>query len=159
MQKIDVERCMRAMADLRVEGIPNSAERKKVIADAIAAIQADGNKALSVEYMGVKQYAGFGDQRTDCRYGFSPTHGSIVFRVERRGDRSSTLADDHVYLLECVRDFPTASEKVWDRGTYRDEYLNLCEVIERLVRARAQVDTYGGLIASATVDAHESVAA
>lgn len=58
-QIIDIPRCMKAMQYIRVTGDPRSTLsvaanlRQEVIADAIAAIQDDGQKALTEQYLGV----------------------------------------------------------------------------------------------------------
>ncbi len=41
----------------------------------------DGFKKLRHKYFGCKNYASFYCQRHDCQYGFSPTHGTIVFSI------------------------------------------------------------------------------
>lgn len=51
-----------------------------IINDAVEDIAA-GCLTLRREYLAIKDYEGFVSQRSDCRYGYSPTHGSIVFRV------------------------------------------------------------------------------
>lgn len=52
----------------------------------------DSVEALRVKnmhkyYLGVKNYDGFGDQGSDCEYGYGPRHGSIVFSIGLRRDR------------------------------------------------------------------------
>lgn len=78
---IDTAKCLRAMQDLDAEGVPDTSARLGVIEEAIAAIQRDGSRALRDEYLGVKNCAHFGDQRSDHPYGYGPKHGYIVFRV------------------------------------------------------------------------------
>jgi len=56
--------------------------RQEAIADAIKAI-ASSEDPLSNEYIGVKNYAHFGDQREDHSYGMGPRHGNIVFKIGR----------------------------------------------------------------------------
>jgi hypothetical protein len=105
---IDLDRVRRAMKHIAVSGLPRTAERQRAIADVICAIQADGGKALASEYVGVKNYAHFGDQRSDHPYGYGPSHGSIVFRIgraDRDPSRRIVLGADEVYALECLRDF------------------------------------------------------
>lgn len=103
---IDLDRCRRGMKQLRIEGAP----RVAVIEEAIAGIQRDPMTAMRSQYIGVKNYASFGDQREDHEYGFGPKHGTIVFSIGRDSDfRSSRQALDHdaIYLLEAYRDFGT----------------------------------------------------
>lgn len=154
--KIDIKRCQRAMEDLKVTGIPNTGARKKVISDAIASILKDGERALLAEYMGIKNYSGFGDQREDHAYGKSPRHGTIVFSVGRQyirhdGRPQPTLGFDHCYLLECVRDFGGMEVDDTRPGrTHEKRKINLVEVIERI--EKAQKTSREGLEAINSVD-------
>ncbi len=107
--KADVAKLVRAIEEIDVEGICNSPQRRKVISDAIAAIQKDGKTAMCKRYKGVKNYAGFGDQREDHDYGMGPAHGYIVFRVGRTGrgrNGEVELGADHIFFLEAARDYP-----------------------------------------------------
>jgi hypothetical protein len=58
--------------------------RQLVVQDAIKWLATGDGAGLQAGYLGVKNYDGFGDQRTDCEYGMGPRHGSIVFAVEGR---------------------------------------------------------------------------
>jgi hypothetical protein len=158
MQAIDEERCLRAMADLTVEGKPSTkGERGKAIMDAIAAIQADG-AALRSCYIGVKNYAGFGDQREDHTYGMGPRHGSIVFSVRRchkNGTDPPELTADHVYLLECVRDCEGRDEP---RGALHNQYithLNLCDLLRERETVLSRLAELNESIGTSRVDSHE----
>jgi hypothetical protein len=85
-----------------VEG--NPVGREYLIEEAIGRIQADPAEALKAEYLGIKNYAHFGDQRCDCSYGYGPTHGTIVFSIGRvRGAPLEPDAD--IQELLRVRDF------------------------------------------------------
>lgn len=66
--------------------------RQGAIADAIKAI-ASSDDPLCKEYIGVKNYEGFGDQRSDSEYGMGPRHGSIVFSIGRE-NRKEKLTED-----------------------------------------------------------------
>ena len=140
--RIDIDRCRRAINEIKVSGVPNSGERKKVISDAIKAILDDGETALSNRYMGVKNYSGFGDQREDHEYNRGPKHGAIVFSVGRRyikhdGRPQAKLGMDHCYLLECVRDFGSMEVNDTRPGrTHEKRKINLIEVIERIEHAQ-----------------------
>ena len=155
---IDNDRCLRAMRDLEITGVPTSG-RHYLIEEAIAAIQKDGATALAAEYFGIKNYAAFGDQREDHEYGYHPRHGSIVFRIGRQNRHAKTvLGDDHIYLLECVRDF----------GSYKDEYAkdergqprrgNLCDLLQRLRRCEEQHTYYLELLNTTEVKTHTAAA-
>jgi len=144
--KIDIERCRKAMRNISVEGRP----RTHLIAEAIAEIQRNP-KSFSSGYFGIKNYAGFGDQREDHQYGMGPRHGSIVFSIGRT-DRDSTvkLGADEIYLLECVRDFGYIEEP--GEYSYQTRQLNLCAVIRRLSRHQKAADEYLEKINSKVVD-------
>lgn len=104
---IDIARARRGAAQLSVEG---GTPRPSLIEAAIALIQTDPAKALTEEYLGVKNYASFGDQREDHRYGYGPKHGAIVFsigRSEKWRSNERPLDTDAIYFLEVVRDFGT----------------------------------------------------
>lgn len=62
--------------------------RTKLIEDAIRLIAASPD-ALSQNYLGVKNYASFGDQREDHKYFMGPRHGDIVFSVKRKTPKTS----------------------------------------------------------------------
>ena len=70
-----------------------------IYSDLVNAAKADlstGATKLRAEYIGQKLYEGF-DQRTDCRYGYGPSHGSIYQRIGLRNPKQE-LSD---YDLEC----------------------------------------------------------
>jgi hypothetical protein len=129
--KIDREKCLRALKHIRLQGLPTTNERKALIEEAITLIQRNGSEALKSGYIGYKNYAGFGDQRTDCSYGMGPRHGSIVYSIGRTnmGTESVTLGDDEIYYLQCERDFPGFSVTVFDFGSRRERTLNLADVL------------------------------
>lgn len=129
---LNLERCRRGMTQLHVEGSP----RNGLIEEAIAAIQKDPIGALRKEYFGIKNYAGFGDQREDHPYGYGPKHGSIVFRIGRAnpGD-GKPLDNDAIYFLEACRDFGTLVRP--DSG--RDVRLDLASVIRTHDRCAKQL--------------------
>jgi hypothetical protein len=144
------------MAQIIITGQPKAGARTEAIADAIRIIQADPAGALKREYIGVKQYAGFGDQRADCEYGMGPKHGSVVFSIGRVGGAGSTvpLGPDAIYLLEAFRDFPGVKVKN-ESSDHRIDDLNLCGAIlkwDQLGRLQTQI---GKTIWEAFVETHE----
>ena len=157
MTPIDIERCLRASQDIWVEGhVGNSGARQKAIEDAIAAIQQDGKAALAWEYIGVKNYAEFGDQREDHRYGYGPRHGTIVFSIRRRHtDHAVELGADHIYLLECCRDCPTAFFVEDDTRPHlrgRRRSWTLCEALAEQERCRFRAVAMLDAVRELTVD-------
>lgn len=169
--RIDIDRCREAMRHLWVSGDPsrhvgcsvsNQAEggrpRHAIISKAIASIQEDGAQALSGTYLYVKNYAHFGDQSGECRDGMAPSHGSVVFSIYRtRGAERITLGDDHVYMLECVRDFGVVSIPVSRNGRVEAESLNLCEAIARLDALSSHAGLLQTALESASVESHVPV--
>lgn len=151
-QPIDIERCLRGMKNLEITGNPQG--RFHLIEEAILAIGTNPDKALKAEYIGVKNYAHFGDQRSDHPYGYGPSHGYIVFSIGRvmRGDPAATLGPDEIYLLECVRDFGTVDIPVTRDNRTKDEKFNLCRFLNRLVRARADLSSLEALLNEKTVE-------
>jgi hypothetical protein len=125
---LNLERCRRGMTQLDMQGCP----RNGLIEEAIAAIQRDPVGALRKEYFGIKNYAGFGDQREDHPYGYGPKHGSIVFRIGREnpGD-GKALDNDAIYYLEAYRDFGTMGWVEDHRDGRRDVRLDLGRVIRK----------------------------
>lgn len=63
-----------------------------------------GVNKLKTEYIGQKRYEEF-DQRTDCKYGYGPSHGSIYQRIGLRNpgkDLSDYDIECCLYLLENI---------------------------------------------------------
>lgn len=131
---IDLERCRRGMKQLRVEGFARNA----LIEEAIAAIQKDPIEALKTRYFGIKNYAGFGDQREDHEYGYSPKHGSIVFSIGRN-EFKGALDADAIYYLEAYRDFETMAWQEYEHGRLETRPITLSKAIrefDELTRKR-----------------------
>lgn len=154
---IDVDRCRRGMESITVGGAVTPG-RLYLIEEAIARIQSDPDKALGVEYLGIKNYASFGDQREDHTYGSGPRHGSIVFSIRRR-EREVAPNVDAIYLLECVRDFGVVQVTIERTDGYDDgkRLFNLCDVIRRHDIMTRRVQEMASLLAGANVECHDSV--
>ena len=143
--QIDIDRCLNAMEALNVQGAP----RLDRIEEAIGLIQKDGT-CLRKRYIGVKQYAGFGDQNSDNDYGYGPSHGSIVFQIERvRNNMEAVLGSDHIYLLECVRDFGAWADDAKIKRLY-----NLCDTLREWGKAVERVVELEKLLANAKIETH-----
>jgi len=156
--RINIERCLIAMRDLEVSGCCNTEQRQALIADAIARIQKDPAGAMKTEYLGIKNYASFGDQRTDCSYGMGPRHGSIVFRIGRpRNSDDTPLGADHIYLLECIRDAEPIKELKTDPVAERNRIkrLNLIDALKRWDRFRKLANAYFDAASSQKVYPHD----
>lgn len=141
---IDIQRCIRAMENISVEGVCNNRTRESLVEEAISKIVTNPENPFSKEFLGLKNYAHFSDQRCDCSYGCGPRHGSIVFSIGRQRLKVGApvpvaFGDDEIYLLECVRDFP--GHKIKNRNGNGDAYLTgLCGVINRLVSLNEESD-------------------
>ncbi len=99
------------LSPLLILGKVDSPQRKKQVETAIADISNDCAH-LFTKYFGVKNYAGFGDQCTDCDYGYGPKHGTIVFKIslksQVRREGSITEAQKeaalyHLYNIEKIQ--------------------------------------------------------
>jgi len=141
LQKVDFERLLRGHQNILVEGVCDTDIRRRAIEDAVTAIQTDGKMALLHEYIGVKNYAAFGDQREDHEYLSKPSHGVIVFGVGRKNnDQPAELGLDEIYYLEAARDFGGAmlkyehTDNVYLRGLSAtiDKYIEIKKELERL---------------------------
>lgn len=92
-----------AAGTLAVHGAINES-RRDVVRDAKDQIIEGGGK-LHREWFGTKNYAAWSDQRCDTRYGFGPSHGSIVFSIGLRKP-GAELSDEQIagclYALDCL---------------------------------------------------------
>jgi hypothetical protein len=126
--KADIEKLKQSK--VCVEGVCNTKERMTAIEDAIALIQKDPSDAMRKNYIGIKNYASFGDQREDHTYGYGPRHGSIVFRIERKSSgMDSQLGENEIYFLLCVRDFPGF---IYEDERGRERKMDLSRVLVNL---------------------------
>ena len=89
---------------LRLGGICNTREREELIEEAITELQNCPQDAFKGKYLGIKNYASFGDQREDHSYGMCPRHGTIVFSVGRSKDYKPEHANHYINLLLLFRD-------------------------------------------------------
>lgn len=140
--KIDILKAEDGMRQVFVNGIcGKSPQRLKCISDAIKSIQENPKDALSLEFIGVKQYSGFGDQRCDCQYGMGPRHGCIVFRIGRHKKYVGEINENAIYYLECERDFIT-----------NDTSFNLYETIEKWRKSQFTQEEMLALINKQDID-------
>lgn len=152
MTKLDISRARQAALDLHVEGVANTPMRRALIEEAIAAIQRNPTFLMD-GYLGIKIYAGFGEQREDHSYGMGPRHGTIVFRIGRTQAAHAAkapLGPEHIYLLEAVRDF-----KGWqyeDNG--RTRLVDLPDTIRALDAHHATSQAILKALEGADVEAH-----
>lgn len=156
--KIDVARCLDGMINIYVIGVVgNSKQRQEAISDAIIAIQKDGTNALKREYIGVKQYSGFGDQREDHGYGMCPRHGSIVFEIGRHSKCESVLGSNEIYYLECERDFSpmliNKNTNGYDNGDKKE--LNLGQVLRKIEDAQFTIEECQAHLNRQEVETHD----
>jgi hypothetical protein len=144
------------MKNLYVSGLPNKGaasfpqeSRPAKIEMAIKMIQSNGDAALMKQYLGVKNYAGFGDQGCDTEYGYGPRHGHIVFKIGRTHEsrnNQTVLGADEVYLLECCRDFGSAK--------LGDKELNLCDILKELLVHAKIVNEISLILDNKDVETH-----
>jgi hypothetical protein len=158
---IDIEKCKKAMENITVKGLPDTSMRKKLIEEAIQKIQDNPDKCFSGCYLGIKNYAGFGDQREDHEYGMGPRHGSIVFyigRTDKARCSHHVLGEDEVYFLECVRDFDGVENPEYVKnnysGPYQPEFINLPEAIQRMEKYKKYYTQIENSITETEVTTH-----
>lgn len=132
--KFDFNKALDGSRNITVQGIPNTPERKELIEKAILTIQKNPKDAFQNGYIGMKNYAHFGDQYVCCDYGMGPRHGSVVFRIGRTNGRhtKSTLGENEVYFLECVRDFESCE--------YDDKEINLAQLFDKVTKIAGEWD-------------------
>jgi hypothetical protein len=118
---IDLERAERGRAIIDVRGRVSDVRRgfdgngAGIRAAMLAEAKADlalGGERIASRYFGVKNYDGFGDQRTDCEYGMGPRHGSIVCsigltrtlrdRIRSGPHLEDSEIEDALYLLSAL---------------------------------------------------------
>lgn len=154
-QSIDLTRCRRGMAQLHIEGKPTGQMRLEVIEEAIRQLQTNPTGSLVRGYLGVKNYASFGDQRCDCQYGQGPSHGSIVFRigrVDRDIHNPKPLDADAIYFLEAYRDFGVMEYK--PRGDKNEYQLPLAAAIREFDDLNQQRNLLADAFEAANVESH-----
>lgn len=90
---------------IAIEGVCDSSDRRKLIEEAITDLQEDPENWAKGHYYGIKNYAGFGDQRSDHPYGYGPSHGSIVFRISRTSSFITANKDLYIRILLWVLNY------------------------------------------------------
>ncbi len=121
--KINFEKLLKS--NIEVTGKCDGSCREQAIEDAIAIIQKQTDY-LDTQYIGVKNYAHFGDQREDHGYGMCPRHGAIVFEI-RKKDRKLPFTEDDIYYLMVSRDNPNISLKqLIDKKVFLDKEIEGC---------------------------------
>ena len=141
---VDIDRLKDAAMNIYIQGCPTTGARMALIEEAISEIQADGAAALKTRYLGIKNYAQFGDQRCDCEYGMGPRHGGIVFRVGRQRNCETVMGENEIYFLLVARDNP-GGFGVAERGTR-----SLSQAIKDLEDAENKVDELRAVFSSAS---------
>lgn len=121
-----------------VEGVCNNPRREDLIEESITALQTNPEKAFKDNFVGFKNYAGFGDQRCDCSYGHGPRHGSIVFEIGRGKNYDPENAKLYIDFLLVARDFPGVELKN-ETNNYSRRY-GLTDVIRRYLKHKSKVD-------------------
>lgn len=98
-KKIEEETYIKVTGDPLEARIPSDSIyakhcRQVAIYDSILKLQSNPGW-FDNNYIGVKNYSVFGDQREDHEYGRGPKHGSIVFRIEIKDRYKKGNLDDH----------------------------------------------------------------
>jgi len=98
---MDIEKLIKRHQQIELYGQCCTKERQQLAEEAIKYFQTNPELKRS-EYFGIKNYAGFGDQRCDCTPGYGPTHGSIVFRIDYNRKNSKVDEDGIDYILTAI---------------------------------------------------------
>lgn len=112
---IDLERLDKGHAIIRIQGKVSDVrhgdypdqKRDNIRAKAVTDARGDlarGAVMLRNEYIGVKNYDRFGDQREDHKIGYGPRHGSIVFSIRLTEDVRERLAQGGKLTPEEIED-------------------------------------------------------
>ena len=110
---IDLNRIDQALKILHVEGDPtkpvhgSDQRREDTRTNAVShakSLLASNPEALKKVYIGIKNYAHFGDQREDHDYGMGPRHGDTVFSIgltleARKRELTPEEIEDALYFL------------------------------------------------------------
>jgi len=128
MNGLDAARINHARDIIRIQGRAtdichgsyDDQNRKHTRRDAVEyakRVIADGGEKLASEYVGVKNYEGFGDQREDHKYGYGPRHGDIVFSIglskqARARELTNSEIEDALYLLNALPEIEAIRAKV-----------------------------------------------
>lgn len=111
---IDVSGQLDACVNGRDSDQVRTGGRQQLVNEAIEDL-VNGPVKMRTEYFGMKNYSGFGDQRSDHSYYMGPRHGSIVFSV---GLKTSRLKDDFtteeieaaIYYLRNLKEVQSAKQ-------------------------------------------------
>lgn len=111
MNGLDLSKIQTAESILDVDGLKYGEYNERCINEAIKDI-ATGQESMRREYFGVKNYAHWQHQECDCKYGYGPTHGSIVFSVGYKRNRlcdefSEYEKDSCIYYLNLLKNSET----------------------------------------------------
>jgi hypothetical protein len=95
LKGIDLEKIKIAESVLHVRGLKNDFDIN-LTHKAIRGI-ALGDGEIQKKYYGVKDYAGYTHQGSDCEYGYDPRHGEIVFSIGLRNPPHEFTSEE----IEC----------------------------------------------------------
>lgn len=111
INNVNSERVDNAKRFIHVKGFEHygSGETVMCVNDCIESLLTNPDR-IKKEYFGCKNYSGFICQRSDHRYGYDPSHGSIVFSIgATRAYRCNEIEmsdkdlNDIIYTLENVK--------------------------------------------------------
>ena len=135
MTKINMDYFNKGASEIYVEGVLSGNVREGVVVEAVTQINEDPFNALKNKYLGVKRYAGFGDQECNCEYGMGPKHGNIAFkigRVDRKSDKE--LSSYAIYALEIFIEFSLQLSKSGN------ELVNLFDLVREMSALKEKHD-------------------
>lgn len=121
--------------EIHTQGVCNTRGREDLLEEALRLLQEHPTDWLKDQYMGIKRYAGFGDQRSDHPYGYGPKHGSIIFEIGRGHKYDPAKIEDYIQFLLFFRDFRPV-HKSEDLGLERNHRVDLDRVLSAYSRAK-----------------------
>lgn len=152
---LDLRAIRHGMARVRVRGRVMPGKRAALIEEAVAILQANPER-MRDGYLGIKNYAGFGDQREDHGYGMRPRHGTIVFSIEMPGGRLENSAPmtsdevaDAIYYLLAERDFAGVEEEATEGGYKVRRWRNLGDCVAKMDAAGFEFKRWTGIVSKA----------
>ena len=102
----DVDRIKNAESILALKGLECGQFSERCVLEAIKDIANETN-LMREKYFGVKNYSAWRHQECDCKYGYGPTHGYVVFSVGLRKPNeplTDEQKEDCLYYLNLLKD-------------------------------------------------------
>lgn len=108
---VDVQRVENARRFIYIYGLEHFGPgESSLVLKALEKTIIENPNRLKTYYYGCKEYAGFDLQSIECKYGYGPTYGTVVWEIGatnmwRKGeiDLTESDLDDIMYYLQVIR--------------------------------------------------------